>query len=144
MRKRKLKHTLQNIIHENVTPNQIALGFVLGLTLSIIPTFGIGMLLAIVIAWLFDYHLISTYLGTLVVNPLTAPAIYLFNYSIGVSIVNVPSVSNFTFTFATLRDVAFELYVGSVVVALISGIFSYLLIYEMIQFYRKKIKHERA
>jgi len=144
MRKRKLKHTIQNIIHENVTPNQIAMGFVIGLALSIIPTFGVGMLLALIIAWLMDYHLISTYIGTLIVNPLTAPPVYLFNYSIGLSIVNAPSIGNFAFSFETLKEVALELYLGSIIVAIVSCALSYILIYDTIIFYRKKIKKERV
>lgn len=142
MRKHKLKKTIEHIIHDNVTPNQIALGFTLGLALSIIPTFGIGMIVALVLAWLLDYHLIATYLGTLVVNPFTAPAVYLFDYSIGASILGAPSVSEFAFSLHTLGNIAVELYLGSLIVAAVACGISYLVVFELVYYYRKQVKKD--
>ncbi len=69
------------------SPHSIALGGALGLFVALTPTFGIQVMLMILISIicrpLFRFNLIASFLGVYVTNPLTAPFIYWMNYKVG-------------------------------------------------------------
>ncbi|MBR9690988.1 DUF2062 domain-containing protein, partial [Candidatus Woesearchaeota archaeon] len=86
-KKHKFKEIFVIIAKSNKTPRQIAMGAAIGIFLSIIPTFGFGMLAALVIAWFWNFNIVATYLGSLIVNPLNASFVYYINYKIGSAII---------------------------------------------------------
>jgi uncharacterized protein (DUF2062 family) len=65
------------------SPHGIALGFTLGLSLSLFPIPFAGMLTALALAPLLGASLPATYAGTAVVNPLTGAAFYFAELWIG-------------------------------------------------------------
>ena len=79
VKKKKFKQIVRIVITGNSTPNRIALGAAIGVFLSVIPTFGIGMVVALLIAWRLRLNLLATYFGTLVVNPLNSSFVYFIN-----------------------------------------------------------------
>jgi uncharacterized protein len=64
------------LLRLNATPHGIALGFTLGLGLSLFPVPFLGMIVALALAPVLGASLPATYAGTAVVNPLTGAAIY--------------------------------------------------------------------
>jgi hypothetical protein len=71
----------------NGTPHGIGLGFALGLALSLIPIPVAGMIAALALAPLLRANPAATYLGTAVVNPFTAPALYFAELWLGTTLV---------------------------------------------------------
>jgi uncharacterized protein (DUF2062 family) len=67
---------LLRLLRLNATPHGVALGFTLGLGLSLFPIPFLGMLLAMAIAPLVGASLPAVYAGSAVVNPLTGAGIY--------------------------------------------------------------------
>lgn len=124
------------VVKSNTTEHRIAMGAAIGLFLSIIPTFGIGMVLALLIAWFFRLNLLATYLGSLIVNPVTGPFVYLLDYKIGSLIfgtqLKIPkNVSDFT-------SISFESYVGGAFLSLVLSCLLYYIVYQIIKIKRKK------
>ncbi len=65
------------------TPRGIAGGFVLGLSLSLVPIPFAGMVVALAVAPSLRCNLPATYVGTAVVNPLTGAFVYAAELWIG-------------------------------------------------------------
>lgn len=80
------------------TPHGIGLGFALGLTLSLLPIPVVGMIAALALAPLVRANPAATYLGTAVVNPFTAPALYFAELWLGTTALGraMPSWSELT------------------------------------------------
>lgn len=87
---RRALDSARRVLHETSSPHQIALGFTLGLSLSMIPVpflgfaFGIGMA-----AWL-KANLVGAYIGSAVMNPLTGPFIFFAELWMGLTLVGEP------------------------------------------------------
>ncbi|HCC68891.1 MAG TPA: DUF2062 domain-containing protein, partial [Nitrospiraceae bacterium] len=71
--KEKLRKLYHQIIDINDTPEKIALGMAIGIALGILPTFGMGIILAIGLAFLLKANRLSAILGTVIANPWIAP-----------------------------------------------------------------------
>lgn len=57
----------------NDSPEKIALGAALGVLMGIFPTFGVGTILALILAAVTRANKAAAILGSLVMNPLTSP-----------------------------------------------------------------------
>jgi uncharacterized protein len=72
----RLRQGVVRLLRLNASPHGVALGFTLGLGLSLFPIPLAGMLTALALAPLLGASVAAVYAGTAVVNPLTAAAIY--------------------------------------------------------------------
>ncbi|MBI1335836.1 MAG: DUF2062 domain-containing protein [Phycisphaera sp.] len=64
-------------------PWQIALGFALGVFISFTPTIGLQLVLAALLATLFNLSRPAAVLPIFITNPLTIPPIFAFTYYVG-------------------------------------------------------------
>jgi uncharacterized protein (DUF2062 family) len=136
----------KKLLSSRSSPHQLAMGASIGVFLSVLPTFGLGMLIALLISWKAKFNILSTYIGTLITNPLTASIIYIANYSLGSVITGaaiVPSTGLPSLTFASASKAALQLYTGGLVLAFLASISCYSLVYFAAVIYQgnnKKIK----
>ncbi|MEZ4324445.1 MAG: DUF2062 domain-containing protein [Polyangiales bacterium] len=84
-----LRRGVSRLLRLNGTPHGIALGFTLGLGLSLLPVPFAGMLLALALAPMLDANPVATYLGTAVVNPVTIAVFYFTELWIGASLLGL-------------------------------------------------------
>ena len=73
---RRLREGALALLRLNASPHGIALGFALGLGLSLIPIPFLGMVVALALAPVVGASLPAVYAGTAVVNPVTGAAFY--------------------------------------------------------------------
>lgn len=73
-------HRLQRIPG---TPASIAAGFACGLAVSFTPLVGLHLLIALGLAWALRASLLASIIGTLAVNPWTAPVVWFSTYYVG-------------------------------------------------------------
>ena len=73
---KRLRTWVRGLLTLNGSPRGIAGGFALGVGLSLIPVPFLGMVLALAAAPLVRANVPATYLGTVVVNPLTGVFFY--------------------------------------------------------------------
>ncbi|HHL40378.1 MAG TPA: DUF2062 domain-containing protein [Deltaproteobacteria bacterium] len=64
-------------------PHAIATGAAIGVFMGILPTFGLGIILAVVIAALVKANKASAVLGSLIMNPLTTPLFWTLSAFVG-------------------------------------------------------------
>ncbi|MBT4445715.1 DUF2062 domain-containing protein [archaeon] len=118
-------------------PHEIAAGFAVGMMLSFFPSFGVGMIISLFLAWKRGWNFLSTYLGTMLMNPFSASFWYLLEYRIGRMIVGngvsfVQNVSQWD-----ILPVAKQVYSGAAVLALVLGPIVYFLLYGISTKYRE-------
>lgn len=81
------------LLRLNGSPHGVALGFTLGVGLSLIPVPFLGMFVALALAPLLGANLPATYFGTAVINPLTGAPIYFAELWIGATLLGVHAPS---------------------------------------------------
>lgn len=86
----RLRLGVVRLLRLNASPHGVALGFTLGLGLSLFPIPLVGMLTALALAPLLGASMAAVYAGTAVVNPLTAAAIYFTELWLGSVATGVP------------------------------------------------------
>ncbi|MBX7078364.1 MAG: DUF2062 domain-containing protein [Nannocystaceae bacterium] len=82
----RLRTALRSLLTLGGSPRGIAGGFVLGMSLSLLPVPFAGMFVALAIAPLLRCNLPATYVGTAVVNPLTGAFFYATELWLGLSL----------------------------------------------------------
>lgn len=136
-KKHKIKEILLMIIKSNSSPNQIAIGAAIGAFFSIIPTFSLGMFLALFIAWKKKLNLLSTYLGSVIVNPLNSSVVYFINYQVGSFLIGNDLPVTLPITIQNIREIAAQVYIGGIAISSILSIS----LYFTILFIANKIKN---
>ncbi|HSI04780.1 MAG TPA: DUF2062 domain-containing protein [Myxococcota bacterium] len=133
---RRVLERARKVLHETSSPHQIALGFTLGLALSMLPVPFVGLALGIGFAALLRANIVAAYLGSAVMNPLTGPFIFFAELWVGLTLVGepVPSwdvVSRYSGTqwLSMLRQMIGPFGLGIGVAALGSIVFGYPLAY---------------
>ncbi len=81
--KRWLKYRYIKLVRINDSPEKIAGGIALGVVLGILPTFGLGIVIAIFTAGLFRVNRVSAVIGTFIMNPWTATFFWAMSYVVG-------------------------------------------------------------
>jgi uncharacterized protein len=82
--KKKIQEYVESIIRTKPTPHAIALGFSIGTGISILPTPGLNLLLAIGVLLIFkNVNKYSLFLSIFFWNILTLAPLYLLSYKIG-------------------------------------------------------------
>ncbi len=81
--------SLKILLKKYGSVQKIAIGFASGVFVSITPTFGFHMIIALILSTLFKINRASTLLGTWFNNPLTTPIVYYLDYKIGAYLLNI-------------------------------------------------------
>ena len=144
-----LKKSYERFVKIRGHPREIALGFSLGLFISMTPFMGLQMLIAIPIAALLKWSKLAAGFGVWLSNPLTVPVIYPITYVVGKKITggsaHFQMPHNFSYdALVTLLEkspeVLGKLIIGGVVVGLPLAVAGYFFAYSAVIKYRQDIK----
>jgi hypothetical protein len=131
------------LVRQNDTPDKVAKGVSLGVFLGIFPTFGVGAILAVLIATWVKWNRASAALGTLIMNPFFNP----FFMSLSVVVGNLLVPSRFRITVESFRGGklwsgffhAVPVYVlGNVLVSTFFAALAYWLALEAVKAYQQR------
>ena len=136
--KERIKGIARRIFHLNDTPHGIAFGVGLGMFFSIVPTLGLGMIVALALAPLLGANPVSTYLGTLVVNPLNGALVYAFDYWVGSFFLGKKGVFFMPDNLGDLKVLGGRLYLGGILVAFVFSSAAYLILFGLLRWERQK------
>ncbi|HBO84503.1 MAG TPA: DUF2062 domain-containing protein [Deltaproteobacteria bacterium] len=84
--KRWIKLHYYKIVRIDDPPDKIARGVAIGVFMGIFPTFGLGILFAIVAAYILKANKASAVLGSFIMNPLTTPIFWALSSTVGAAI----------------------------------------------------------
>ena len=106
--------------------------------LSIIPTFGVGMFVALACAPFLRANPVSTYIGTLVVNPLNGAFVYAFDYWVGSLLIGTGKAFFFPGSLVDLKLLGLRLYIGGIIVSGVLSVSSYFAMFALLRWLRSR------
>ncbi len=150
---------IYRILSLDDTPHRIALGVAVGIFVTWTPSMPFQMVLVVALSWLLGANKFVGVPLVWISNPATLVPIYAPNYIIGCWIMgrshNAWSVIGNAISFqgswwdriytwySTMTSIFWELWIGSLVVALILGVMTYFAMYRMIVVYRGRLHHRQ-
>jgi len=136
----KLKNHFIEVLKIKKTPQSIALGFAIGTFIAILPTFGLGLLIALFIISLFPkLSKISLIFAFVIWNPFVLISLYGLSYKLGEFLFGpAPYIHYKLNLFEKVYFLTRRYLVGNLIISLILSIISYLSILSII--YLRKIK----
>lgn len=153
----KLRPILRWIIKLRSSPQAIAGGLGLGVFLAFTPTYGVQLLLAVLLATFFNLNRPAAIIPVWITNPVTIAPVYTFNYWVGCFAWPGPPVGEVYQTFLNIagklarldfwdfqnqvvefisigKEVLVPLVIGSVVVGGVLGVISYVVSKSLLMF----------
>lgn len=130
---KKIRHYYHELLLSHATPTDVAYGFALGVFISITPTLGLHMVLAIALAAVFKKNKIAAIIGAWVNNPLTIFPIYYYAYRLGEWVLRDPRPKNLRpeslkDVFHLSKELMIPLWIGGILLGLITAIVAYYLV----------------
>ena len=137
-------------------PELVAASFAIGVAISFTPLFGLHWIMALVLAIILKLNKVDILLGTLVVNPLTLPAVAAVAIPIGrfllrarrEAIAHLPWHDMFRRSFwtagPTMKAIGLQMAVGMFFLAVIVGALTYVILVNLIRHHRAKLDAARA
>lgn len=134
------KERFNKILSLDSHPRHIALGFAVGVFISITPFFGIHSLLAIAAAFLFRLNKLTCITGSWVNTPITVIPILGLSYKLGTALLGHPPVELkiYSLEWAVLKQHAVAIMLGSSIIGFTLAVAGYFLCYWLIVRFRKK------
>lgn len=133
-------------------PEVVAASFAIGVAISFTPLLGLHWAIALVLAVVLKLNKVDILLGTLVVNPLTLPAVGAVAIPIGrfflharrEAIAHLPWREMFRRSFwtaagPTMRAIGVQMAVGMFVLAVVAGTLTYVFLLQLIRRHRAKL-----
>jgi uncharacterized protein (DUF2062 family) len=142
--RRSLKLFYLRILRLRGKPEKVAGGMAIGIAVGLTPTVPLHFLLAILIAFLLDKSKLAAALGVWVGNPFMLPFVYLLDYKVGQFITSTaaPPLPFSSFSITHLVElgwtICYPLFIGGLVVGLLSFLPAYLFVKQILIFYREK------
>ena len=81
--KRSLRFIYLKILRIDDPPERIARGAAIGVFMGILPTFGLGIVLSIALAFVLRANKVSAVLGSFIMNPVTTPIFWTISAIVG-------------------------------------------------------------
>lgn len=133
-------------------PEVVAASFAIGVAISFTPLFGLHWIMALLLAFALKLNKVDVLLGTLVVNPLTLPAVGAIAIPIGrfllqarrEAIAHLPWHEMFRRSFwtaagPTMRAIGFQMAVGMFALSVVAGVLTYVVLLRLIRRHRAKV-----
>ncbi|HEV7306934.1 DUF2062 domain-containing protein [Ensifer sp.] len=137
------------ILRLSSTPHAIAVGVAAGAASSFTPFFGLHIIIAVGIAFLFSGNLVAAAITTALANPVTIPMILTASYELGIAILGVESAHAASsadvmrmvehFDFSALWGPVFKpMLIGSLPLSAAGAVISYLAAYQAARLFQKR------
>lgn len=133
-------------------PEVVAASFAIGVAISFTPLFGLHWVMALALAFALKLNKVDVLLGTLVVNPLTLPAVGAVAIPIGrfllrarrEAIAHLPWHEMFRRSFwtaagPTMKAIGFQMAVGMFALSVVAGALTYVVLLRLIRRHRARV-----
>jgi uncharacterized protein (DUF2062 family) len=143
-----------DVLHADDPPHPLALGAAIGIFIMYTPTFGFQMLLIVFVAWLLKANKVIGIPVAWVSNPATAVPIYYACFVVGRVLLGHPHMeegwwaqlakppvglwARVEFYWSKVMEIAAPLWVGSIVLGVITAIPTYYAVYYAVGSYRMR------
>lgn len=128
--------SFKKLLHLRDSTHQISLGFAIGVTVGILPTFGFGALILGAMAVIIRFNIFSAIVGTLINNPLFVPFWVASSYKVGEIITKIGIDISGKSIIQNILGFGISYLIGNVVLSIICGFISYFIMYLLVETYR--------
>jgi uncharacterized protein (DUF2062 family) len=149
---RSFKGRFLHMLGKDSPPEVVAASFAIGVAISFTPLIGLHWVIALLLAFALKLNKVDVLLGTLVVNPITLPAVGAVALPIGrfllqarrEAIAHLPWHEMFRRSFwtaagPTMRAVGAQIAVGMFALSLLAGALTYVVLLRLIRKHRAKL-----
>ena len=138
--KRKIEKHFEEVLRIKTSPHSIALGFAIGTAIAVLPTFGLGVLIGLLVVLIFEkVSKISLFAGLAVFNPLITVSLYGLAFKIGDFVLSSSPVKTYKFWLWNQQfNYSRRFLVGNLILTVILTTLSYIIVYIFAKRYYKK------
>ena len=157
--KRWVRYQYLKLVRIDDAPGKVAMGMAVGVFLGVFPTFGLGAVLALILAVIFRFNKAAAVIGSFIMNPLTTPFFWSGSAILGAMLVGgdwhrtlqaVEAFSkHFTFHDFLTRDLwrilvgaakkSLYIYlIGNLIISLLFAVLAYFLTLKLTVAYRRR------
>ncbi len=135
---RRVKTELQHSFAEEYTPRETAGSFSIGVFITMLPTLGTGLLLFVLLAWLFDrINRAALVASVIVFNPVVKWGVYAASFTLGVLLLGpIPGVTPTEVSLSAGPEVVIRLLVGNLILAVVAAVPGYFVCLRLVEAYR--------
>ncbi len=135
------KDRMRQVLSVNEPPHKVSLAFAIGIFIGMSPLLGLHTILGIMLAWKLKLNKLVTLIGVYVTNPWTIVPIYTFGTWVGAKVLGINQIiepidwSHMTCRalFNEFKHLLAPFVVGSILMAVISSVLGYVLIYRAVK-----------
>ena len=140
--KRISRYMYLRIVRANDSPPRVSAGVAVGVFLGIFPTFGLGLVLAYVLAVVFRINKAAAVVGSLIMNPLTTPFFWTISAIVGGTMIGaerelILSELKSGMIFKAIGPAFYAYMLGNVLISLVFAVVSYFITLEIIRRHKK-------
>jgi len=138
--KKKIKKHFHEVMKEQKSSHSIAFGFAIGTFITILPTPGFNILMAFLIALVYEkVNKISLFFSLAIWNPFTLIPMYALSLKIGNLLFGPLAVVEYDLSFFDMVfNYSRRFLIGNVILATFTALASYFIIKDMVRIHRKK------
>ncbi len=135
----RVRAAVRNTIEEEHPPRKVAGSFALGAFITMLPTLGVGLLVFVVLASVFDsISKVGLFASVVVFNPVVKWGVYAASFALGVLLLGpVDGVSAADVSLQAGPEILVRLLVGNLILAILATVVSYLAVYRITVAYRR-------
>jgi uncharacterized protein (DUF2062 family) len=138
-----------HLVRIDATPHQAASGFAVGVVLGIIPSFGFGGPIAVLLSFIFRINKAATILGAMIMNPITTVPFWTASAFVGglVTGADYRIILTAARSGEIFRSLSYSTYVymaGNLTLASVLALISYGVVWAVVSRYKKLKKLRRA
>ncbi len=135
-----LRSELEAALAGRHTPNQVAGSFALGVFITSLPTFGLGVLAFFAIASVFaGVSKLALFASVLVLNPVVKWGVYGASFWLGSVLLGpVDGISRSDISMSAGPEIVIRLLVGNLILAVIFTLVGYVVAYRLTAAYRRR------
>lgn len=134
----RIRRELRKSFAEEYTPREIAGSFATGVFITMLPTWGVGVLVFFLLIRLFDWiNRIAIFASVIVFNPVVKWGVYAGSFTLGVLLLGpVEGVGPTEISLDAGPEIVARLLVGNLILAVIATIPSYFIVHRLAIKYR--------
>lgn len=134
----RIRRELRRSFAEDYSPREIAGSFATGVFITMLPTWGIGVLMFFLLVRIFDWiNKIAIFASVIVFNPVVKWGVYAGSFTLGVLLLGpVEGVTPGQISFSAGPEIVVRLLVGNLILAVVATVPSYFIVHRLVVRYR--------
>ena len=134
----RVRDELRKSFTQEYSTREVAGSFALGVFITMLPTLGTGLLLFVLLAWLFDrINRAALVASVIVFNPVVKWGVYAASFTLGVLILGpVPGVTPAEVSLSAGPEIVIRLLVGNLILAVVAAVPGYFVCLRLVEAYR--------